>query len=133
MYRPYVQWGYGKETIRGEAIPHYKRSELDVEFSFNKQEQKEFYEYLKAIGSDSWSNFEPKEADCFAADYDSYWDKDMEDEGTLTFGGNQHSFLKFSAPYQVARKDGIVRLYKFNKCKFESFVFDLAKKVENYF
>lgn len=129
MYEPYIQWGYGKETIRGEAIPYYKRSELNVYFNFNEQERKELYDYLKQIGSEAWANFEPKVADSMGADYDSYWDKDMEDEGTLSFGSGRISFLEFSAPYQQARKDGVVRLYKFNKRKFESFLYDLHKKV----
>lgn len=129
MHETYIQWGYGKETIKGEAIPHYKRSELDVGFNFGKQERKELCEYLKQIGSEAWVNFKPKDADSIGADYDSYFDKDMNDEGNLSFGSGRRSFLEFSAPYQPSRKDGIVRLYKFNKRKFESFIFDLEKKV----
>lgn len=133
MYEPHIQWGNEKETIRGEAIPHYNRSELDVGFNFNEQERKEFCDYLKHIGSESWANFEPKVADSMGADYDSYWDKDMEDEGNLSFGDGRRSFLEFSAPFQPARKDGTVRLYKFNKRKFESFIFDLEKNVYRAF
>lgn len=130
MYKPYIQWGYGKESIRGEAIPHYKRSELDVGFDFNEQERKELYEYLKKIASESWASFEPKAADSMGADYDSYWDRDMEDEGNLSFGSGRRSFLEFSAPYQPVHKDGMVRLYKFNKRKLESFIFDYEKEIE---
>lgn len=129
MYKPYLQWGYGKETIRGEAIPHYKRSELDVGFNFDDKGQKELYEYLIQIGREAWSNFEPKVADSMGADYDSYFDKDIQDEGNLSFGNGSRCFLEFSAPYQPSRKDGIVRLYKFNKRKFESFLFDFRKIV----
>lgn len=129
MYAPYIQWGYGKESIRGEAIPHYKRSELDVGFNFDDQERKELCEYLKQIGIEAWANFEPREADSIGAEYYSYFDRDMDDEGNLSFGSGRRSFLDFSAPHQPARKDGIVRLYKFNKRKFESFVFDFEKKV----
>lgn len=129
MYEPYIQWGDGKETIRGEAIPHYKRDELDVGFDFDEQEKKELFGYLKQIGSEAWASFEPKEADSMGADYDSYWDKDIQDEGNLSISNNRRGFLTFSAPFQPARKDGIVRLYKFNKRKFESFIFDLEKTV----
>lgn len=129
MYQPYIQCGCGKETIRGEAIPHYKRSELDVGFNFNEHGQKELYEYLKQIGSEAWTNFEPKVANSMGADFESYWDKDMGDEGNLSLGSGRRIFLEFSAPYQPAHKDGVVRLYKFNKRKFESFVYDLEKKL----
>lgn len=131
MYEPYIQWGDGKETIRGEAIPHYERSELDVGFDFDEQERKELLEYLKQIGREAWTLFEPKEADSMRAEYDSYWDKDIEDEGNLSISNNnRRGFLCFSAPFQPARKDGTVRLYKFNKRKFESFIYDLHKALD---
>ncbi|MEG0381523.1 MAG: hypothetical protein RR603_07475, partial [Kurthia sp.] len=35
MYEPYLQWGNGKETIRGEAIPHYRRTQTDLDYYFD--------------------------------------------------------------------------------------------------
>lgn len=129
MYKSKYKWENGQIVPNKEEKekPHYKRCELDVNYRFGTETMKNLYEYLMNIATESWKDFEPKEADSMGADYDSYWDRDHEDEGNLSLRKDNTIYIK--APYQKTNKDHIVRLYKFNKRKFESFLYDLGKIV----
>lgn len=133
MHKLKYLWKNGQIVLNDEeeARPHYKRCELDANYEFSEETIKDLYEYLLSIASESWKEFTPKEADSIGADYDSYWDCDHEDEGSLSLNTtlNRNYSIYIEAPYQKTNKDNMVRLYKFNKRKFESFVYDLGKIV----
>lgn len=115
-----------KKVNTGEF--HISREETDVSFVFKEGELQEFINYMKTIGEESWKEFKPKEADSMRTDYDSYWDKDLQDEGNLYISNRGR--ISVEAPYQEFKNQDLVRLYKFDKRKFESFVYDLIKYFE---
>ena len=100
-------------------------TELDRVFNFEKEEFERFVAYCQAIATESWATFEPKAADSLGAEYDDYYDKEFDNNGRLSI---RAGLLSVSAPYTQLKSNGaIVRLIKFNKRKFESFVYDLEK------
>ncbi|MGJ5606395.1 hypothetical protein KNO54_00330 [Latilactobacillus sakei] len=71
-----------------------------------------------------WTNFNPKEADSISSDYDSYYDKQFDNEGELNFSRNQ---IRAIRPYGSK-----VRIYKFNKRRMESFIYDVEYGLPQY-
>lgn len=122
-------------TIEGYVLPHWKDqtpviqpSELEQKYNFSQTEFKEFMAYMEKIALESWKSFAPKDADSWGADYADYYDKDFDNEGSLRVG---KYFVDVKGPAnQPKTSNPVVRLYKFNKRKFESFVYDLRKALE---
>lgn len=77
----------------------------------------DFKTYFKTLACKIWSSFEPKEATSWASDYDSYYDKEFDNEGDLTLINNGIQVL--------GPDEDSSRLFRFNKRKAESFVYDL--------
>lgn len=100
-------------------------TELHSLYNFTKEEFERFVDYCIQIANDSWKNFEPKVADTMGADYDDYYDKEFDNNGSLSI---RPQTISIEGPYTQLKESGeIVRLIKFNKRQFESFVFDLKK------
>lgn len=101
--------------------------ELRKLYNFSKEVFEEFIAYCEKISNESWSNFEPKVADSMGADYEDYYDKEFDNNGSLSI---RAGIISIEAPYTQLKSNGeIVRFIKFNKRKFESFVFDLRRVV----
>jgi hypothetical protein len=99
--------------------------ELKRTYYFTEVMFKSFCDYCNHIANESWKNFSPKEADSWGADYDDYYDQDFDNNGSLIIRKNE---MFIEGPYSQPKKNGErVRLIKFNKRKFESFVYDLNK------
>lgn len=120
-------------SIEGYVSPYWKDktpvvnpSEISRKYTFSPQAFKDFADYMEQIAQESWKNFNPRVADSLGADYVEYFDKEFGTEGSLDLSKNE---LKVEGPYQPKTNDPIIRLYKFNKRKFESFVFDLREKL----
>lgn len=97
--------------------------ELSKLYNFTKEEFERFIEYCQTIANESWSNFEPKAADSLGAEYDDYYDKDFDNNGRLSI---RAGIISVEGAYTQLKSDGeAIRLIKFNKRKFESFVYDL--------
>ncbi|MGE8004008.1 hypothetical protein [Lysinibacillus sp. NPDC093216] len=123
-------------NIEGYVSPYWKDktpviqpSELECEYTFSQDEFKEFLAYMERIANEAWKNFTPKEADSMGADYYEYYDRDFDNNGYLNIG---KYYISVDGPAnQPKTNNPIVRLYKFNKRKFESFVYDLHKALED--
>lgn len=102
-------------------------TELRRTYNFSDEDFKTFYEHCNLIAMESWSNFVPKEVDSLGADYDDYYDKDFDNNGTLSLKKN---IMLIEGPYTQLKSNGdVIRLIKFNKRKFESFVYELNKLI----
>ena len=118
--------------IEGYVLPHWEDqthvvqpSESSRKYIFTQDEFKEFLVYMEQIANESWKNFAPKEAVSPGSDYWEYYDRDFDNNGYLTVG---KYYINLEGPAsQPKTSNPIVRLYKFNKRKFESFVYDLRK------
>ncbi len=118
-------------SIEGYVSPYWKDktpviepSELKRKYIFSEDEFKEFLDYMEQIANEAWKSFVPKEADSFGADYCEYYDREFDNNGSLSVG---KYYLNIEGPYQKKTNNPIIRLYKFNKRKFESFIYDLRK------
>jgi len=110
-----------------DKAPVIQPSELSHKYIFSQDELNEFLTYMEQIAEEAWKNFTPKKADSMGADYWEYYDKDFDNNGYLSVGKH---FVSVEGPAnQPKTSNPIVRLYKFNKRKFESFIFDLRKSI----
>lgn len=99
--------------------------ELRKLYNFSLEEFERFIKYCQTIANESWKTFVPKEADSLGAEYDDYYDKDFDNNGSLSI---RAGIISIEGPYTQLKTDGeIIRLIKFNKRKFESFVYDLHR------
>lgn len=114
--------GFGKQHE-----PYVCATELKRSYRFSDEVFKEFHSYCSLIANESWSNFKRKGVDSWSSDYDDYYDKDFDNNGNLSI---QTNGMKIGGPYTQLKCSGeIVRLIKFNKRKFESFIFDLNNEL----
>lgn len=83
---------------------------------FEEDTFKNLLQNLESISKSVWPNFSPKEATDLTSDYEEYYDKKYDAEGELSV--KYHSMCigrpSKDCPY----------MYKFNKRRMESFIFD---------
>ncbi len=103
---------------------YVESGELKRIFTFSKEVYKELHNYLESIALKAWKGFEPKDADSIGADYDEYYDKEFDNNGYCSISKDN---LYLTAPNQLKNNGSCIRLYKFNKRKFESFIYDFRK------
>ena len=84
---------------------------------FSKDIFKQITKYLESISKDIWKDFYPKEADSISSDYEEYYDKKYDNNGCLEI---LKDGLKIERPYEDCPY-----MYKFNKRRMESFIYDL--------
>ena len=105
----------------------WNRIEMFETYRFNASSFAQVVQQLLDIAKTSWSSFEPKVADSLGADHDEYYDPDFDSNGSAAVRGLA---ISFDGPWQTVSSDHLVRLYKFNKRKFESFLFDCIEQLE---
>lgn len=103
----------------------FKTDDENIEFGYRLKlyfTEETFYEinnYLINISNEIWSDFDPKIANSINSDYDEYYDKKYDNNGYLTISYCQFSIERphTDCPY----------MYKFNKRRMESFIYDLNR------
>lgn len=81
---------------------------------------KELRSYLETIAKQIWCDFTPKEANSFSSDYEEYYDR--------KYDNNAYLNLYINGALRIEKPDSNSSyLYKFNKKRTESFIYDLAK------
>lgn len=92
----------------------------NADIYFDDETKKELILYLEEISKGIWSDFEPKEAYSMSSDYNEYYDRKYDNNGYMRIlkgGGLSIEKPSYDCPY----------MYKFNKAKMQSFIFDLKK------
>lgn len=97
----------------------------DISFKFTQETFLEVLKHINHAASESWSNLDPRDATSEASDYDCYYDIEFDNNGYLWLVKQQHG-LKLSRPITDSN-----RLYKFNKRKMETFLFDCQKYLKD--
>lgn len=123
------------KKYKNEDLEKHRSGEIYIDgtglyanYAFTKDTFKELYEYLAKVGTESWKELKPRVADSMGADYDDYYDREFDNNGSLSIGNN---VIRIEGPYaQQPNKDHLTRLIKFNKRKFESFIYDFRKALE---
>lgn len=90
-------------------------------FLFTKETFTELVEYIREVSNESWANLTPKLATSMGADYDEYYDRELDNNGYLSILENG---LYIKRPMYESGK-----MYQFNKPKMQSFLYDLEKIV----
>ncbi|MFC0903775.1 hypothetical protein ACFHWD_03605 [Clostridium sp. MT-14] len=122
------------KSINGlELVVLYKKSavifeignnEIDnrFDFRFNSKTFKELFYYLKDFANKAWDNIQLRECDSLGSDYVGYYDKELDNDGYLQLDLNELFIERVCI--------GNNRLYKFNKRKMESFLYDFDKLIK---
>lgn len=111
-----------------DQTPYTKREELEKKFNLSETEFKDFLETLNKISCSAWSNIEPKLATNLSMDYWEYYDRDFDSNGYLSI---KNDGIYLEGPAQPKTKNKYNRLYKFDKKKMASFLYDLERKVNS--
>lgn len=106
-----------KSSIVFESARGKKEREKYFTYEFTKEQFRNFAAYIEKIANESWTNVVPKEANSLGSDYDEYYDRKYDDNGTLSITKNG---ISITAPYW-----SVDTLYQFNKPKIQSFIYDL--------
>ncbi|MEK4824522.1 hypothetical protein NSS71_08185 [Niallia sp. FSL W8-0951] len=88
-------------------------------YKFSPDEFKEFVVDIEKFANESWSNIVAKEANSHGSDYEEYYDRKYDDNGSLYI---EDEGIRIIAPYW-----SVDTLYQFNKPKIQSFLFNLKK------
>ncbi len=111
-----------KAAVIFEIVKVRVDKQYNFNFRFDPEIFKELLEHIELVANQSWDNLNPKEANSLGADYWEYYDKELDNDGMLSIGA---SGLNISRPSAESN-----RLYKFNKRKMESFIYDFRKLME---
>lgn len=93
--------------------------EYKFRLNFEPDVFKELYEYIAHHAYQAWTNLTPKYARSEGTDYMEYYDKDLDNNGGL---GIRENYMFLDRPSLESK-----RLYKFNKRKMESFLYDFEE------
>lgn len=110
-----------KSAIIFENSSGKTEGEYYFSYHFTDEEFKDFALYIEKIANEAWLNVVPKEAINLASDYDEYYDRKYDDNGSLSISEDG---ILIIAPYW-----SVDTLYQFNKLKIQSFIYDLRKKI----
>lgn len=113
-----------------DQTPYVERDELEKDFTMNEKDFYELLQKMKFVSSEAWGDgsVEPKLATNSSMDYWEYYDRDFDSNGYLTLRNNK---LSLDGPAQPKTKNKYNRLYKFDKRKMASFIYDLEKIVNS--
>ena len=96
------------------------KNNYDLKLFFDKDILKQLVNYLEGVAERIWKDFNPKAADSISSDYTEYYDRKYDNNGYLTVFNDY--VLSIERPYNHCHY-----MYKFNKRRMESFIYDLKK------
>lgn len=94
----------------------------EISFEFDKETFIEVLTHIKHAASESWAKLNPRDATSEASDYYDYYDAEFDNNGYLSL---RDYWISLERPVVDSN-----RLYKFNKRKMETFLFDCRKYFE---
>lgn len=100
--------------------PDHRKS--SQHFKFTKSDFEDFLENFIQACEFAWKDFSPTEANSLMSDYFEYYSKEFDNNGYLSIRENT---IILDPPYGSTQE-----LYKFNKAKARTFVYDLAKQIQ---
>ena len=106
-----IEWRI--DNLVGESVDRWIGLEVP---DFN-----EFSQGVFSLAEEVWPDIKPLEAKSEASDYYEYYDKEYDNNGYLTLNPTEKSINVTQVAYCESR------VYKFNKRKMQSFLFDLQE------
>lgn len=115
---------YGVNLVADKTNVIFKTDVKNIKneyyFYFTKSVFKEIVDYLENIENEIWKGFNLKVADSVSSDYVEYYDRKYDNNGYLSILENY--VFSIERPYKDTSY-----MYKFNKRRMESFIYDLRK------
>lgn len=96
------------------------KNNYDLYLCFDRSTFEEINHFLESISKDIWIGFNPREANSISSDYAEYYDKKYDNDGYLSV--YEGGIFKIERPSEECPY-----MYKFNKRRMESFIYDLNK------
>lgn len=96
------------------------KNEYNLKLYFAESVFKEVVQYLENIAREIWKDFSPKVTDSASSDYAEYYDRKYDNNGYLSI--LKDCVFSIERPYKDTPY-----MYKFNKRRMESFIYDLRK------
>lgn len=112
--------GKSIEFINASMNPYL--SYVTIEFS--KKDFQIFYNQLLEMAQEIWPDLQLREATSFGNDYEEYYDRELDNDGSAWVGD---CVLSFRPPAPHLESD---RLYRFTKTKMQTYLFDLKNYAE---
>jgi hypothetical protein len=112
--------GHNKSNIIFKTDNKNIKKDYYLNIYFSECVLKEIVKYLESISREIWDGFKPKEADSISSDYEEYYDRKYDNNGYLSI--LKENGFKIEKPYKTCPY-----MYKFNKRRMESFIYDLNK------
>lgn len=111
---------HNKTNIILETDNKNLKNDYVLILSFECDVLKELRDYLETVAKQMWCDFTPKEADSLSSDYEEYYDR--------KYDSNPYLKLYRDGSFRIEKPDkDSSYMYKFNKKRMESFIYDLAK------
>lgn len=120
---------------RKSAIYIYEGSEERLEF-YDGQNRVFFwldlallesvFDYLYSQAKESWVDISLKDVTSFGNDYGEYYDKELGNDGGISISAKGLMFSRVGAHLEGNPS----RLFKFNKAKIQTFLYDLKNVIE---
>ena len=111
---------YNKTNIILETDNKNITNNYVLKLHFDDDILKELRSYLEMIAKQIWCDFTPKEADSLRSDYTEYYDRKSDNNAYLNL------YINGALRIEKPSKDTLY-MYKFNKRRMESFIYDFAK------
>lgn len=111
---------HSKSNIIFKTDDKNVKNEYSLDYYFNANTFKEIRNYLTSISCEIWKDFKPKIADSMSSDYTEYYDKKFDNDGYLSV--YEGGIFLIERPSKECHY-----MYKFNKRRMESFIYDLNK------
>ena len=111
-----------KSAVLFELEHESQMSMYKFRFTFDSKTFKELVSYLETSSIETWGKMNLRDATSDASDYFEYYDKEFDNNGYLRISRATDNCLAFERPILES-----LHLYKFNKRKMETFLYDLKK------
>lgn len=112
---------YNKTNILFKTDSKNIERDYYLKLHFSKDVFENLLEHLESISKDIWKDFDPREANSISSAYEEYYDRKYDNNGYLSIKEN---FLQLERPFEDCQY-----MYKFNKRRMESFIYDFRLKV----
>lgn len=109
-----------KSAVIFELDKNQENGKYEFNLIFSVAIFNELLKYIEIIAKKSWPSLTPKEASSISSDYTEYYDRELDNNGSLSLGKNSFFIERPSL--------ASTRLYQFNKGKMESFLYDFKKR-----
>lgn len=120
----------GSHIIRKKPYHYISEKAITQTYIFSPADFISFYKTLREESLRAWKSLTIRPVESWGSDYDDYYDTEFDNNGSLGLKITKENNVRIyiQGPYaQPPNKECVARLIKFDKRRFESFVYDCEK------